>query len=311
MARDPEKRTDLREILLTNIIVLTFSIIGGLIAIQGAIPPAHLVYFLYVSFGLCMFSLILVYLNIMTRQFIRIKREAELTQMVLNALPTFYRMTRRQDRFVVGDTGSVTLHWDFDLEMDLEEPLRDILFPVFAECHKPGEGHGSAVVIDTLTVNGRSENVGHCYSPKQIRAPFHGVTGGNEPSMEFGILKVPVDFVRGKGRCSIAVQMTIHNAFPNVLSKEFVIVDIPSITERLEVIIEGSAGYLVRPSDLVDDTILATVSTVEFRDLAETHKQNRNWQVKNDSIVWNCEFPKIGYRYLVFFRIEQPPNAKN
>lgn len=308
MPRTRESRR-IQHVLVTNGLVLATTLLGVVVANQTALSRDDLLAGVYTLLALVAIALIFEYGWVTLSELRIVKEEAEAAQLategLANGLPQLLRMRERRDRFVLSPHGNATIHWRFDLDASLvREPIRELVFPVFAEVFGETEEPSSVVELRDLRVNGSRENCADIYRPLELREMLPKSPQKLRSMMEFGVLRVPVLPLGEQKHCVIEIELYLKGAFPNLRTREFAIIDIPCITRDLEVVIEGSDGLRVRPSPLDEDKVVATLGLAEIRSLEETSRQATRWIMQGDRLVWRAEYPKLGFRYKVFFRLE-------
>jgi hypothetical protein len=282
-------------LLVTNVLVAVLTAVGIIIAQDKVFQndPKFFIWLCYLIVAAGTVFLASMHLRIAYNDLAASRRRAE----HLEAIPSFVVMENRRDHFQIHDSGSAKIKSSFDLSTDVDGVLREIMFPIFAE--RPTATNNSPVKVERVVVDGRDEMPAESYFPLQVRHLFKSKAGSLP--VEYGVLKVPVQLQRGM-HSHVEFELTL-DAFHNRFVKEFAIVDIPYITKALEVVIECPDGYMVRPCEPVDETIVATSSIVENKDPSETASQRHEWRTSGRSLVWTTEHPKLGYRYKVYFHL--------
>lgn len=287
-------------VILSNIIVLSMTIIGVLIANVKGITQEHLLNICYILLGICISILLLLHF----REVVKTWRKEKFQAGIIESVSSFVIMKKRKDVFRIKDNNSASLFWHFDIETNFEEPVRELTFPIYAE--KSEDDKGNSVELVSLRIDGNFESTHRCYRAQSLRQQYNGSNIVNGPIMEFGLLHVPVNLKKGISSCSVEIQLDINDAFPNLYDKEYVIVDIPYITRELEVEIHGEGDLLIKKPDSHDDHIIIAVpANTEQKDFLESNKQNNNWAIIGNKFIWETSYPKIGHRYSIYFRAEQ------
>jgi hypothetical protein len=295
-------------------VIVTF--LSVLVADQTAIPKETLGKLCLWGAVVSGILLIALFFLAIGNDFWEKKQEAEaaianLDERRLSAavVPQFIRMTERIDTFtLLDDLKSIRLGWYFRIDTDLLSPLADIFFPINADIYQSEAdyvGNKSSVIsVESVKVNGEEQGGTAAYSP--LRLSRSHPLASLAPLGEHGILKVRVNLSQGRQvGLEITISMLIQDAFQKSLEKEFVIVDIPFLTESLEVSVNAPRGYkVVRASPF---TLQATAREMYEMDEEETTQQNKLLTVDKTSLVWRCGIttkpPKLGYRYLLYYKV--------
>jgi hypothetical protein len=101
------------------------------------------------------------------------------------------------------------------------------------------------------------------------------------------------------------MEFTLLGAFANSAFGDYVIVDIPYLTEALEVEIKSAntaKRVLLARKDEKGQTIDAYGEMMDMYDHHESQFQTDRAKQVNDMVIWESEDPKLGYRYWIWFR---------
>lgn len=242
------------------------------------------------------------------------RRDLAELERLRSALPTLVRFEKRTDILTVDARGNGVMTWSFRLRAPAEANLRVITLPIVTEipppdptCEGGGPSDGPAVVrVRSLWMNGRALPPHGSYtvvdwsaSPLRPSAP--------DPRVEEGLLRIPVDLGVGSTTCELRAVLEFRSVFRG--EPAFFVVMIPYLTEELEVIVRSVTGHLVRAGSRAtsgDESapIRAYSTMLNLEDQRESFLQSDRLNGSASEIVWRTRDAKVGYRYLVNFRLE-------
>ncbi|HEX7180361.1 MAG TPA: hypothetical protein VF756_00855 [Thermoanaerobaculia bacterium] len=306
----------LRHIIASALIPLAVGLLGMVIADLNVfkIDETALPWIYALAVG-CIGVSILIYLHELLQNLRAATKELEEKEQLIahtKALPSFVFMKNRCDRFIFDREGTATLLWSFEIDGSLSKAeTTEILFPIFAEIGPEAQSFKTAIKVEALTVDGKRMNPKQTYIPLEAREKIGASADDMGQRMEFGALKVPVVFSRGGTLCKVELKLKLENSFPNLSKREFVYVDVPIVTEQIKVILESATeGRIAFLPWQKDDTLIATSGMVENRDPGETHRQRNRWrQTEEKTLVWQTDYPKLGYRYKLSFYLDEDQDA--
>jgi len=230
-----------------------------------------------------------------------------------HAIPRYIRVTERRDKLVVDELGNATLEWLFVVTGLDKSNTRSLELQIYSE-HKqvdsklPGDNFKSNIEIVEMKVAGQKiETASEAYTPLEIRYP---IAGEHHP-MEFGILRVPTDLsnIEALAPTEIRMTMRLKDTFFRAQKMDFFVVEIPQLTNKISVTLESkNQDYIVIvPPDAWDEKIKAQMGHSGTLDTAETLSQSdKVFQSSDGKLIWESEYPKLGYRYLLSFRLHRP-----
>lgn len=219
----------------------------------------------------------------------KVKKEQETLQQVLPHLLFF---SRRKDYFTVLPNGDGELLWSFHIIKEAEEPLQFLYFPVSFERNKDDFNLKNMYVeIIRSTLDGK-----RCLANYNVKSVSHEI----DLPMESGYIEVPVLLDMGKKEFDLEIYIKIKGLFKNFAIKEFVFVDIPYVTEKLEVKINVSSGYNI---NIINPFFEACEECSQNSDSAEISRQMSKCNIITDRIQWRTQYPKLGYHYKIQFRV--------
>lgn len=216
-----------------------------------------------------------------------VKKEQEL---LLQVLPHLLFFLERKDLFTIMLNGDGELLWNFHIKKEVEGPI-SLYFPVsFERQESDFDEKNEYVTIVNSLLNGKKWSAK--YTTKSIshkeKYPFE--TGYIEVSLQ------------SEKEFNLELRIRIKGLFKNFQTKEFIFVDVPYVTEKLEVAIGASDDYGL---DVVNPFFEASEGCSDNIDSPETISQVKDCYVTPTKIFWNCQYPKLGYHYRIQFRMNE------
>lgn len=104
----------------------------------------------------------------------------------------------------------------------------------------------------------------------------------------------------GKKEFDLEIHIKIKGLFKNFQSKEFIFVDIPYVTEKLEVEVKVPQGKNI---NIINPFFEASEECSQNNDSAEISRQMSKCDINSERIQWKTQFPKLGYHYKIQFRV--------
>ncbi len=231
--------------------------------------------------------------------------------MSLAAVPRRIRCKHREDIVRFNHDESADFLWDLTLQSEPGDSIARVLFPITFERAQDPSCPVVPISVTRLRVNGKEKVAKGAYKRRQTRF----IEGHNELVMEDGLVEIPVDLGFGTEECSVQIEMKVYCAFPKCREREYVVVDIPYLTEHLTVKILCESKLCAKgvARDHGEEVLEASNIFMETFDIHETKIQHINVTLLDDQVIWRTAYPKLGYRYKVWFRIEgladQPPQV--
>lgn len=219
----------------------------------------------------------------------KIKREQGYLQQVLPHLLFF---SKRNDFFTVLPNGDGELLWSFHIIKEAEELLQFLYFPVSFE-RKKDDFNLERMYVKII---GSKLDGKNCLANYNIKSVSHEM----ELPVELGYIEIPVLLDIGKKEFDLDIHIKIEGLFKNFETKEFVYVDVPYVTESLEVKISVSSGYNI---NICNPFFEACEEGSQNSDSAEISRQMSKCDIISDRIQWRTLYPKLGYRYKIQFRV--------
>ncbi|HBV95881.1 MAG: hypothetical protein JL50_04490 [Peptococcaceae bacterium BICA1-7] len=277
-----------------------------MIANSQHLPPDIMaklcLYLIFVfSFLLILFYGYIIVLQLKKYMNERKQKDGELE--LFKAIPSFIHFRRRIDHFIVLKNGDGRLNWTFDIEKNTENPISYMNIPILCE-HLRGEMNPSvkSIIIEKLMVNNDVYDV--TYLPQFIRYPFNENISSCRPT-EIGCIRTPVNLPKGKSKASIKFTLLLKNVFSEAEIKEFVVVDIPYITEKLTVVVTHESDSCKIIPVYNNGHLIDAYSDHNLNiDMDEVAEQNKNIKSSNGTIVWKTGLPKLGYSYQINFQVK-------
>ena len=219
----------------------------------------------------------------------KVKKEQETLQQVLPHLLCF---SKRKDYFTILPNGDGELLWSFHIIKEAEEPLQFLYFPVSFERQKDDFDFKNVYVeVIRSTLDGKK-----CLANYNVKSVSHEI----ELPIESGYIEVPVLLDMGKKEFDLEISIKIKGLFKNFAIKEFVFVDIPYVTEELEVKVNASSGYNI---NIINPFFEASEECSQNSDSAEMSRQMSKCDIISNRIQWKTQYPKLGYHYKIQFRV--------
>lgn len=222
------------------------------------------------------------------------RRELHFGNLVNRAIPKLVSFERRQDILIIKADGSAELEWHFELTAPRKEAISELTFPIYGEVESV-EKWREFVFLDSVEVNGEEHN--GVLEQRELRKSLKE----GHPSLLYSLLRVPVDLGKGKESCSLRVRLRLEGIFLRINDWEAFYVDIPYLTESLEVTIRPESGRVQQP--LRDGGVIEAMSgLMEVPDAEESASQAKHCSQVHNALVWKTHTPKLGYRYQVRFQ---------
>lgn len=281
---------------------LTF-LLAVLASLLGLVTTTPAVYsgLLVVMFAACTLTLGGMVLTIGVSEFYLALRAQRVATDAGRSLSTLVRFVSRVDSVVIEDNERVKFSWLMRIECDPEDSIQELYFPINIDLDEEGRDLGRRVQVDSIVVNGEPKPADKAYVPKQTR--LFCDPGESKYPMEYGIIRVPVGLGPSRRRVDVAVEMTLTACFPELETREFVLVDIPYVTRRLTVNVRAKAGMVQSVKGPLGHEVEAWSQIMEVFDGADSSRRAPEVESFGDRIAWRSEFPKLGYRYKIWFRV--------
>jgi len=112
---------------------------------------------------------------------------------------------------------------------------------------------------------------------------------------ELGSIRVPTH-LENKSKVEITMTVLLKGVFAEAKDGEFVVVDIPYLTEKFDLLITAEEGAIrVASNNFLD----AYANNNSFNtDADEVASQKRKCTPYNGKFIWKTTYPKLGYRYV-------------
>jgi hypothetical protein len=221
----------------------------------------------------------------------------------LDTVPSLVSFLQRSDTIWVTDTYDGIFEWVFLVEYnsDADKGIHYLNFPVIADvAGKEGQA-GDNVEVQSINVRGEPKSCYGVYTVKEIRTPHP--FGGADVSQQYGIVKVPVELNSQLKQAAITLKIKYKSIFKKIATGDYVIVDIPYVTNDLKVIIQAENSKRVVAESTGQEVIEAYCEMMAMRDYIEESHQLPRVSTRPKSIEWNTKNAKIGYRYRLHFRV--------
>jgi len=284
--------------LIASLVSVVVTLLGVVITEASGLNEAGFVLPLaYGSLGVALFILAGIYGNAFLADLRAERRKLHFGTLVNRAIPKLVVFAKREDILTIRADGNANLEWRFDLVAPRREAISELTFPIYGEVDDLSAAPTDFVEIECVEVNGEVQT--GKLEPRELRK---SLTKGR-PSLLYSVLRVPVDLGVGKESCSLRVRLGLKGIFPRVADWEAFYVDIPYLTEELQVTVRSDAGRVRRP--LRDGAVVTAMSgLMEVFDDAESASQAVRCNPVGEALVWKTRTPKLGYRYQVRFQCQ-------
>lgn len=236
----------------------------------------------------------------------------------IESIPQFIRFIHRRDVVTIVDAETVHYNYSVTIETKREEACTSLLLPIefdlgFTKKDKDDRDFfRNAVEMVYLEVDGRRKPIDSTVQFRELRKVIpdsaHDIHKG---VTIYGLLDIPVPLGIGYTRCKVELEFIARKAFSKLFQREFIYIDIPYVTESMDIRIKGAGELRVRGVEGESGEIVEAKSHFLQRvDHAETLEEKKNLHEWQTGIVWRTQYPKIGYRYVIWFQAYKDPNGK-
>lgn len=244
-----------------------------------------------------LFIIIYIYISDAIKEYKDLVNSDELKQEqleLLKAMPHLLAFSKRNDNFNVLKNGDGILKWHFHIKKETKEKLQYLYFPIVFELDDVNEKNSNVQIIESK-INGE-----YCQSEYVFKSI--SLVDNGDP-LETGYILVPTLLDIGEREFDLYLNIKIKKLFKRYDVKEFIIVDIPYITKEMKVTINVDDGYNLKP---ITNFLEVHESSANNFDAGEMHRQISNCKINNsESLVWETEYPKLGYQYKISFQMEK------
>jgi hypothetical protein len=286
---------------LVAIAISTLTFLLSQLDVGGGLATAVV----YVFFAAAVATLVLVQLKERAQELRDAKEDLDLEETVKETIPTNLWFRRRTDVLTLGDGGDAELEWDFELALPGDDGESRLNFPIFAE--SDGSDTEYPIAVKSIKVDGVARETRDALEPIEFRKSL--VPG--RPSSQYAVLTVPVGLGPMHGdSCRVQITLAFNGVFRNAFDDDSWSVDIPHVTESLEVTIRAPQKRVGLPVN-TDNPVEAISALMDVPDHEESTEQSKQSDYVEDSLHWKTTSPKLGYRYKVHFRVESRDVAAN
>ena len=153
-----------------------------------------------------------------------------------------------------------------------------------------------SVTVKELCFNGEKRN-NATYELKSINCGRE-----NDRALEQGCVHVPLYSSARKGEIiRLKIILLFKDMFCEYRSNEFVIVDIPYITENMSLVVKPQSNS--KRIEVTNNYFNVHEMNGENTDVEEQAKQRKNCLPDSNSLKWKTKYPKLGYRYVFSFKL--------
>ncbi len=218
-------------------------------------------------------------------------------KLINSAVPRFVVFRERRDRLIVERDGDATLDWRFTLTAPRDVAIQTLTFPIYVDIDADAPDT-NRIEVQSVKVN--RVDIGNDFELERRELRTSMIRG--RPSMQYSVLRVPVELGEGQDVCDLRIVLKMIGVFPAGVEKFYV--DIPYLTEKLRVTLVTAAGKVRRPLNDATTTIEAMSGLMEVPDPAESKIQSDHCTHDGAWLVWKAEAPKLGYQYKMSFRLD-------
>lgn len=293
--------------LVINSVVFILTMLGNFVyASVSANTPEHFQMFAHILFwaGVAFLFVLLCSGTILEigdtlRRFRRASREILETA---KTVPDVVRFVERSDHLTVDAEGNGRFRLDYLIESNVDDAIHQLSFPVTFDVNDTSVEPGDLLSVERIEVNNQQIACSGRYKPRRVCT----VLAGPAPKVvEYGVLSVPVNLSVGVLSCRVSVELVMKKAFTQLANEETIIVDVPYVTENLTVSIATS-----RPGGVCEllegrEPIDARSEMMELGDRNESTTRSNEIQAHGREILWKTKYPKLGYRYTLWFKVTE------
>ena len=289
------------KVLLNISATLIASIVSIGITMFSLKSESEFIQVMFIILLICL-SLIVVaiYLYIAAVEFKENREQYKRTQKDLelfSVLPRLFVFKNRIDKFTVFDNGNAELEMDLKLEKETDNNIEFINLPVMCERKDNNTSMDFvSVTVKELCFNGEKRN-NATYELKSINCGRE-----NDRALEQGCVHVPLYSSARKGEIiRLKITLLFKDMFCEYRSNEFVIVDIPYITENMSLVVKPQSNN--KRIEVTNNYFNVHEMNGENTDVEEQAKQRKNCLPDSNSLKWKTKYPKLGYRYVFSFKL--------
>jgi hypothetical protein len=300
----PQRSRELAIALTASLISIIVTLLSVLITVVESNNTRYAVPALYFFLAAALACLAAVYLFVFLHDLRTTQRDLDHATLLERTSPTFVTFRRRVDEFLLYPHGRASLTWDFELASDLGESLTELSFPIIAELVP--DRQSPLAVVELLEMNGEEQDIADAYRIVERYAPLTPMDESLPKVVtEHGLLRVPISLPNGRATCRVRVRMRFEQLYQPPFERAWLLVDIPYVTEQLIVTISAPGRFVRRDLREGGTTITATSALMDTVDPVDTRRQSQLCRQAGASVVWDSPSAKIGYRYRVYFRLEE------
>lgn len=279
---------------------LIASIISIIITIVSLKSENEFIQVIYIVLLICLSMIVVgIYLDIAAIEFRENREQYKRTQKdieLFSVLPRLFVFKDRVDEFTVFDNGNAELEMNLKLEKETDN-IEFINLPVMCERKDNNTSMDFvSVTVKELCFNGEKRN-NATYELKSINCGRE-----NDRALEQGCVHVPLYSSARKGEIiRLKIILLFKDMFCEYRSNEFVIVDIPYITENMSLVVKPQSNS--KRIEVTNNYFNVHEMNGENTDVEEQAKQRKNCLPDSNSLKWKTKYPKLGYRYVFSFKL--------
>lgn len=299
--------------VLVNVLIFTLTLVGLLIGNAQDVPKDTLVSMSWSVWAVCAAATVILFSWQVAIELREKVLELRRTHSFIQSLPAVIQIDSRTDEYVLKSNGDCQYKCTLEIRKKPgNEHYPDLYFPLYLEQSADAQRNDQSaqperVKVESIKVNGTKLS-GKPYQRIEIRSPFNPGDNTRHP-LEYGTLKIPVGLGPEKTECLVELNMVLEKTFPKLETREFVLVEIPYVTSKIDVrVLLDPSDYkdkkrVIRPVDESGGCLVANMGVANNRDLTETANQNHKVIAKGEGLFWETHFPKLGHRYYLYFQV--------
>ncbi|MDN3359247.1 hypothetical protein [Actinomadura sp. DC4] len=297
-------QSELSRSLVASLISVLVTLLSVLIAAStGAAHSKYVIILGYFFTAATLGFLVFVYLHAYLRD-VREARDRLAAYVVAARVVPDIVMFRSYEHIIAIESATETkVNWILDV-VSTDDSVSELSFPMYYT-NAPSSGaqptsrilavEVNEVPIDPSTIMTLQER-------RSLLSPEAKTQWGGVDFVEYGLLRVPVDFQRGRDSCKIRITIGLTNVFSNPVDQVYV--DVPYSTDSLKVTVTSEGRRVHRVPTIGSNTVIAT-SAMEVIDLRDSTEQSRRFRQAGDVVIWETDNAKIGYHYVLNIRSGQ------
>ena len=299
---------------LVAIVTALITIVGVAISqIEGPVSERWASIIGFAIIVLASMSLLVLIGSSFVLQYVRAAQEIRSDEILRDSVPTLIRFRSRSDTFTIEPSGHISLRWQFEIDKGLRQGWKLFEFPIITDDRGFGEDEDEdesapaptfSLKVQSVAVDGKDMTRSSVLQFEERRSLV-----ATKRHLDYSRLSIPVRLEEGKSRAKLDIKLIFEKKVTKAGELEFVVVDIPYVTEKLQVAVRHADARcsIVPPvntlGEVDDRPILASFAMMGFTDSWETELEADNLVAESGMLIWTTNAPKLGYRYRIKFRV--------